>query len=104
MVQQGMHGHPDPVGGLLGLYGEASGVARKQAAEIPKSKPAYLYLNALDQPIKRDLRCRAYLRYVDDFPSGVLVHTLLHTPVYTECPAFEHQLDALHVLQYRDIL
>ena len=35
---------------------------------------------------------------------GVLVHELLYTPVYTECPAFEHQLDALHILQYRDIL
>src|SRR5262249_34870685 len=28
---------------------------------------ANCYLNELDQLIKRDLRCRAYVRYVDDF-------------------------------------
>ncbi len=28
---------------------------------------ANVYLNALDQYVKRDLRCRGYLRYVDDF-------------------------------------
>lgn len=29
---------------------------------------ANVYLNALDQFVKRDLRCKGYVRYVDDFP------------------------------------
>ena len=35
---------------------------------------------------------------------GCAAHVLLDAPVNTDVATFEHQLDALHILQYRDVL
>jgi hypothetical protein len=35
---------------------------------------------------------------------GCAAHALLDAPIDTDVPTFEHQLDALHILQYRDVL
>ena len=40
---------------------------------------ANVYLNPLDQFIKRELKCRAYLRYVDDFLLFAAEKSTLHT-------------------------
>jgi len=40
---------------------------------------ANVYLNSLDQFVRRTLRCRAYLRYVDDFLLFADEKTTLHT-------------------------
>jgi hypothetical protein len=35
---------------------------------------------------------------------GCAAHALRAAPVDTDFPTFEHQLDTLHILQYRDVL
>lgn len=59
-----------------GDEGEAPCASPFAAAERPRGLPignltsqwwANCYLNPFDQFVKRELRCRAYLRYVDDF-------------------------------------
>ena len=37
-------------------------------------------------------------------PLGCAARVLLDTPVDTDVPIFEHQLDALYILQHRDVL
>jgi hypothetical protein len=35
---------------------------------------------------------------------GCTAHVLLDTPIDTDVPILEYQLDTLHILQYRDVL
>lgn len=51
--------------------GEPEGETRPRGLPIGNQTSQFwanVYLNALDQFVKRDLRCKGYVRYVDDFP------------------------------------